>query len=239
MLATLGLAYLAGVLSTLSPCVLPLLPAVVSSAASEHRLGPVALALGLACSFILVGLFLAILGFEIGLDTDLFRILAAVLMILVGAALIAPSLQTRLVLAAGPVSNAGDKWLARISTFGLRGQFCVGLLLGVVWTPCVGPTLGAATVLAAQGKDVPQVALTMLVFGFGASSPLLAVGILSRALLVRARNRLMSVTHQVKAVLGIGFVLVGASIVTGVDKHIEAMLVDASPQWLTDLTTRF
>jgi cytochrome c-type biogenesis protein len=56
MLATLGLALLAGVLSTLSPCVLPLLPIVLVAAASENRLGPAALAAGLALSFTAIGL---------------------------------------------------------------------------------------------------------------------------------------------------------------------------------------
>src|SRR5450755_522222 len=103
MLATLGLAYLAGVLSTLSPCVLPLLPLVIGAAASAHRLGPLALALGLASSFVVVGLFVATIGFSIGVDADVFRIVAAALMILIGIALIVPLLQARLALAAGPV----------------------------------------------------------------------------------------------------------------------------------------
>src|SRR6202035_4561406 len=100
MLATLGLAYLAGVLSTLSPCVLPLLPLVLGSAASRHRLGPLALALGLASAFVVIGLFVATIGFSIGLDADAFRIVAAALMILVGAVLGAPLFPSRLALAA-------------------------------------------------------------------------------------------------------------------------------------------
>src|ERR1700680_1473175 len=104
MFATLGLAYLAGALSTLSPCVLPLLPIVIGSAASAHRLGPLALALGLASSFVVVGLFAATIGFSIGIDADVFRMVAAALMILVGLVLIVPLFQSRLALAAGPAS---------------------------------------------------------------------------------------------------------------------------------------
>jgi cytochrome c-type biogenesis protein len=239
MFATLGLAYLAGVLSTLSPCVLPLLPLVIGSAASAHRLGPLALALGLASSFVVIGLFVATIGFSIGIDADVFRVVAAALMIVVGAALIVPLFQARLALAAGPMSDWASQKLAGFSASGLRGQFGIGVLLGLAWSPCVGPTLGAASLLASQSKDLPRVAATMLVFGLGASSPLLAVGMLSREVMLKVRNQLLSAGQRLKAALGIAFVLIGASIVTGADKHIETALVEASPQWLTDLTTRF
>jgi cytochrome c-type biogenesis protein len=239
MLATSGLAFLAGVLSTLSPCVLPLLPLVIGSAASAHRLGPLALGLGLASSFVVVGLFVATVGFSIGIDAEVFRFVAAALMILVGAALIVPLFQSRLALAAGPLSQWADARVAGFAAFGLRGQFGIGVLLGIAWSPCVGPTLGAASLLASQAKDLPQVAATMLLFGLGASSPLLAVGMLSREAMSKARERMLSAGRGLKAALGIAFVLIGVSIVTGADKQIETALVDASPQWLTDLTTRF
>jgi cytochrome c-type biogenesis protein len=239
MLATLGLAFLAGVLSTLSPCVLPLIPVVLGAAASAHRLGPLALALGLASSFVMVGLFAATIGFSIGLDADMFRLVAAALMIIVGAVLIVPLFQSRLALAAGPASHWANERLAGLSSAGLAGQFGVGVLLGVAWSPCVGPTLGAASLLASQAKDLPRVAATMLLFGLGASSPLLVIGILSRELMSKARDRLLSAGQYLKTALGIVFVLIGASIVTGIDRHIETALVEASPQWLTELTTRF
>jgi len=239
MFATLGLAYLAGLLSTLSPCVLPLLPLVLGSAASAHRFGPLALALGLASSFVIVGLFVATIGFSIGIDADVFRIGAATLMIVIGAVLIVPLFQARLALAAGPLSQWANARLAGFSTSGLRGQFGVGVLLGVAWSPCVGPTLGAASLLASQAKDLPRVAATMLLFGLGASSPLLAVGILSREMMTKAREHMLSAGGHLKAALGIAFVVIGAAIVTGADKQIETALVEASPQWLTDLTTRY
>jgi cytochrome c biogenesis protein CcdA len=99
--------------------------------------------------------------------------------------------------------------------------------------------LGAASLLASQAKDLPRVAATMLLFGLGAASPLLAVGMLSREVMSRARDHLLAAGQRLKAALGIAFVLIGASIVTGADKRIETALVEASPQWLTELTTRF
>jgi cytochrome c-type biogenesis protein len=239
MFATLGLAYLAGVLSTLSPCVLPLLPIIIGSAASAHRFGPPALALGLASAFVVVGLFAATIGFSIGIDADVFRLVAAALMIVVGVVLIVPLFQGRFALAAGPMGHWADQKLAGFSASGLRGQFGIGVLLGLAWSPCVGPTLGAASLLASQAKDLPRVAAIMLLFGLGASSPLLAVGLLSREAMSKARDRLLAAGQRLKAALGIAFMLIGVSIVTGADKQIETALVEASPQWLTDLTTRF
>ena len=107
---TLGLAFLAGLLSVLSPCVLPLVPIVLGTAASEARGGPFALAAGLALAFTAIGLFVATLGFAIGLDGEAFRMAAALLMIGVGVVLTAPSLQTRLAVAGGPVAAwAGER----------------------------------------------------------------------------------------------------------------------------------
>ena len=238
-MASFGLAFLAGILSVLSPCVMPLLPLVLGAAASEHRFGPAALAAGLAISFVAIGLFVATVGFAIGLDGDVFRKVAAVLLLLVGVVLMVPVAQVRLATAAGPVSNWTEQRFGGFSTTGLWGQFGVGLLLGAVWSPCVGPTLGAASVLAAQGKDLAAVAITMLLFGLGAALPMLLLGMLSREVLMRWRDRMIELGKGAKAALGLVLVLVTIAILTGFDKTLETALVSASPEWLTNFTTRF
>lgn len=237
--ATLGLAFLAGILSILSPCVLPLLPIVLGTAASEHRMGPIALAIGLAISFVVIGIFVATIGFAIGLDTDVFRFGAGLLLILIGLVLVIPRLQEALATAASPVSSWASSRFGGGATSGLSGQFGVGLLLGAVWSPCVGPTLGAAVVLASQGQDLGQVTATMLAFGIGAALPLLLLGMLSRQMMLNLRGRMMSAGGPLKAALGVLLVAVGLLVVTGLDKRAEAILVAASPDWLTRLTTRF
>src|SRR5439155_11064564 len=238
-IGTFGLAFLAGLLSTLSPCVLPLLPIVLGAAASEHRMGSAALAGGLASSFVAIGLFVATAGFAIGLDGDVFRKAASVLMIGIGLVLAIPDLQMRLAAAGGPMSSWADEKINAIQSRGIWGQFGVGLLLGAVWSPCVGPTLGAASVLAAQGHSLGQVAVTMIVFGVGAAVPLVLIGLLSRQALMRWRDRLIVGSKNAKVGLGILLALFGVLIVSGLDKRLETLLVEASPDWLTDLTTRF
>lgn len=239
MIASLGLALVAGLLSTLSPCVLPLLPLVLGAAASEHRYGPSVLAGGVALSFVAIGLFVATIGYGLGLDGDVFRRVAAILLILTGLVLVVPAAQTRLAVTGGPLANWTEARFGGFSTTGLGGQFGVGLLLGAVWSPCVGPTLGAASILAAQGRDLWAVGLTMLVFGFGAALPLLVLGTLSRSVLMGWRVRLMQVGKGLKAALGLLLVATGLVIVLGADKRLEAALVDASPDWLSALTTRY
>ncbi len=236
---SIAFAFLAGLLSTLSPCVLPLLPAILGTAVGEHRFGPAALAAGLALSFVTVGLFIATIGYGIGLDAGFFRLVAAMLLITIGVVLMVPALQTQFAAVAAPVSAWSENKFGGFETAGLNGQFALGLLLGAVWSPCVGPTLGAASVLAAQGKDLSQVALVMLVFGLGAALPLLLIGTLSRAAMQRWRNRLVEAGKGGKMLLGGLLVAVGLMIVTGLDKRLETLIVEASPAWLTELTTRF
>jgi len=239
MLATLVLSFLAGILSVLSPCVLPLLPIVLGAAAAEHRAGPAALAAGLALSFTAIGLFVATIGFSIGLDGGVFRSAAALVMLALGGVLLVPALQARVAVAAGPAGNWIDRRFGNFSSAGLWGQFGVGLLLGAVWSPCVGPTLGAASVLASQGAQLGQVALTMAVFGLGAALPLLVLGTLSRSALLAWRQRLATAGSGLKSALGVILVMIALAILTGFDKTLETSLVAASPDWLTSLTTRF
>jgi cytochrome c-type biogenesis protein len=236
---SLALAFVAGVLSILSPCVLPIIPIVLGAAASEHRWGPAALALGLAVSFVVIGLFVATIGYSIGLDADLFRNAAAVLMIGVGVVLLVPRLQTQLALAGAPLANWSDRHFGANRPGGLGGQIAVGLLLGAVWSPCVGPTLGAASILAAQGRDLGEVAATMLAFGLGAALPLATLGLLSREALSRWRARLITGGARAKVALAFVLVSIGVLVLTDLDKRVETIAVNGSPQWLTDLTTRF
>lgn len=239
MLATLFFAFVAGTLTVLSPCVLPVLPIVLGAASSKGRAGPVFLALGLTLSFVAIGMFVALFGFAIGLDEGIFRTFAAVLMIVIGVVLAVPVLQTRLATSGGPVSGwINDRYAGENETRN-SGPFALGLLMGAIWAPCVGPTLGAASVMAAQGENLIQVTLTMLLFGIGSALPLLLLGLLSRELLMRWRNNMLVLGGGLKSALGLLLIVGGLMVLSGYDKRAEAYLVEKSPDWLTELTTRF
>src|SRR5438270_5502264 len=115
-----------------------------------------------ASSFVIVCHFFATIVFSIGLDAGVFRTVAAMLLMAIGLVLLVPRFQAQFALAAGPVSQWTEQRFGGFSGNGLGGQFGVGLLLGAVWSPCVGPTLGAASLLAAQGENLGSVAITML-----------------------------------------------------------------------------
>ena len=234
-----ALGFVAGALSILSPCVLPLVPILLTSAAQAHARGPLALAAGLSLSFAVIGTAVAYAAANLGLDPTAFRIAGAVALAIIGLVLLSTSLQQRFALATSGIGNAGQGVLSRLRLDDLRGQFVIGAVLGIVWSPCVGPTLGAAVLLASQGSELAQIALLMAVFGLGAGVPLVALGLISRSAMMRMRGNLLVAGKTGKMLLGIAMIVVAALIVLGTDKAIEAWLVDRSPAWLTELTTRY
>lgn len=238
-LSTYFFSLVAGSLSILSPCVLPLIPILITSALNTHKLGPYALAGGLALSFTVVGVFLATLGASLGLDQDTFRIVAAILLIVFGVILLSAGLQERFAVAASGLSSSGQSLLNRVSTDTLGGQFMLGLILGVVWSPCVGPTLGAAITLASQGESLGHITLVMALFGLGAGVPLILLGLLSRQAMMRFRDKLLLAGQTGKKVLGILLLLVGFMIIFGWDKQLESLALDHLPQWLVDLSVKY
>jgi cytochrome c-type biogenesis protein len=163
----------------------------------------------------------------------------AAILAVFGLILLLPKLQDLFARATSTLSASGSQLLTRVTFDGLTGQLIIGLLLGVVWSPCVGPTLGAATTLASQGKDLRQIALLMLIFGIGAAAPLVVLGSISRASLMRVRGRLLNAGRYGKQLLGLVMLFLGVLIATGADKSVEAWILDRTPDWLTAITTRF
>jgi len=234
-----GFGFLAGLLSTLSPCVLPIIPILLASATNAHPRAPLALAGGLALSYAVIGTGLAWAGSALDLDASLVRNAGASILGVLGLVLLSGSLQQRFAAATSGLGDAGNHLLARLRLDGLWGQFTIGVVLGVVWSPCVGPTLGAAIVLASQGSHLPQVALLMGIFGAGAALPVVALAYVSRSAMVTMRGTLMQAGKSGKMVLGAVMVALAGLILCGADKPVEAWLVDHSPAWLTRLTTHF
>lgn len=234
-----GFGFLAGLLSTLSPCVLPIIPILLGTAANAHPRAPLVLAGGLAISYAIIGTTLAWAGSALDIDASVFRNIGAVILGLLGVVLISSGLQQRFASATSGIGDAGNNLILRMGLDGLWGQFAIGLILGVVWSPCVGPTLGAAVVLASQGSHLLQVAVIMGVFGVGAALPLVALAYVSRAAMMKVRGKLMQAGKTGKTILGIIMMTLAVMILTGLDKSIETWLVVHSPAWLTTLTTSF
>lgn len=235
--ALLGL--LAGALTTLSPCILPILPIVLVGALGQHRYGPLALVAGLVLAFTTFGLVISGAVWALNIPDGAIRTGSAVLLALFGLVLLSSLLQEHFASLTAPLSGFLSNISSRFSPQGLQGQFFLGALLGAVWTPCSGPTLGATITLAASTDTLPKAALIMTMFGIGACIPLLALAYGSRQTIKPRRAALESVGRIANPALGALLVFLGALILLGYDRTIEAALVKAMPDWLLELTTRF
>lgn len=233
------LAFVAGLVTILNPCVLPLVPVLVASALGKHRLGAVALAAGLGVSFTLFGFTIIAFGFQLGIDEGLVRTLAGALLAVAGLLLLVPAAQSALAALAAPLTNRAGQRLAAINNNGLTGQFMVGLLLGLVWAPCVGPTLGAAIAAASQGEGLLEAFFTFAIFALGVMLSILALAFASRRALGWNAKRLQMIARVAKPLLGLVLLAVGLLVVTGFDKLLETAILDLMPDAVVAFTTRF
>lgn len=228
-------SFIAGVLSTLSPCVLPILPIIISSALQHSRRGLIALILGISLSFAVTGSLISFAAIAWDFDISVIKTISASLLLTFGLIILIDPLNQKFTQLASQLMSRGNNKVATYEATGTSGQFILGLLLGFVWTPCVGPTLGAAISLAIQGDSLPVVFSIMLIFGLGAGVPLLALGALSGKII--NRNKLNAHVGTMKKVLGVFLILIAVTILLGYDRHLETILVELMPDWLTDLTT--
>lgn len=229
-------AYLAGVLTLINPCVLPLLPITIAATFQRARHGPVALTLGLVSSFTLVGVGVSAFGHLVGLNINIIHRSAAVLMMVFGIILLIPARYNITAMVASPLADGANRRIDRVQNKGLAPQFAVGMLLGAVWSPCIGPTLGGAVTLAASGENLGYATVTMLIFGAGVSTVLLGLAYGSRHVITSRRQRLMGIMPWAKLVMGAMLLVVGLAIWFHIDKLIEAWLLDVMPIWLQDLS---
>lgn len=235
--ASFPLAFAAGALSILSPCVWPLVPVVMSSASTGGRWGPLYLALGLSVSFAVAGTALSFVLVNLGLDPEIFRIIAAVLLLVVAVMLLVPFIGDRV---SGWLARMGPRSAPRSDpesgagsgSVSGAGQFGVGALLGIVWLPCVGPTLGAAIALASMGQNMLMAFGVMATFGIGTALVLIGTGRLSGTILSKWRPKAMAGAAAGKKILGVTLGILGLLVLTGVDKYLEALAIGLLPDWV-------
>lgn len=231
----LGVAFAAGALTTLSPCVLPLLPLIGSGALARHRLGPLALVTGLVSSFALVGGALVAAGSLFGLSQEAIRGGALLVLLAAGGFLLVPRAGDWLGERLAGVASAVASSTRRFDGGGLGGQFLIGATLGLVWSPCAGPTLGSIVGLAARDGLGPATVLMLSVFGVGAAAPLLVFAYGARRAL-RSRALLQRTVGLAKPMLGAVLILLAVLGLSGLDKKVEAFLLDHTPPFLTNLS---
>lgn len=237
-MTALVLAFFAGTLTVINPCILPLLPIVVAAAFANGRLGAAALLAGLVAGFATLGVLVNATGALFGIGEGTLRNAVGVLLLIFAAILLIPALERRFSNLVAPVGAAGANLAARASNYGLAGQFMVGILLGAIWAPCSGPSVGAALSLAAEASGYLTAALRMTAFALGAALVLFLVAIGARSLAVRG-DGVSKIAPYAKKIAGSAFLIVGVMMLTGIDKRAEAGLLDLMPDWLVAFTTKF
>lgn len=235
----IGLAWVAGSLTTLNPCVFPLLPLVLGGAVQANRAAPLAMGAGMVASFALLGLLVGVAGDALGLYPEHLRIAGALLLIGFGIVMLVPWLNVRFTQWMAPMATRANTASARFDAGSLGGAFAIGGLLGMVWSPCSGPMLASALTIVATEGGALRGTLILGVFGLGAATVLVAAAYASRAGFGRVRGWVIANMDRVKIGFGVLVLLLGLAILLGGDKWLEAQLIRVMPQGWIDLTTRF
>ncbi len=181
------LALLAGALTIAAPCTLPVLPILLGASIGQHgQARPVLIALGFVVAFGFVALALNAIAGALRFDPEVLRNAGLVLLTAFGALMIFPAAFERF---APQLAGAGS--IASRPIFAARpnlGGFVLGTTLGLVWTPCAGPVLGAILTAVATSPDHRRAALLLITYAIGAALPMLAIAYGGQAISTRLRR---------------------------------------------------
>lgn len=227
--SALALSLAAGSLSTLSPCVLPLLPLVLGAALRRQRSAPALMGLGMAGSFALGGVLLGSLLPD--LDPQAARIPAAWMLLVLAAFMGLPPLERLQARLLQPLAQRADGASRRLDGGTPWGALGLGALLGLIWSPCSGPLLGTALTLVASEGGALRGGLLLGGFGLGAALPLVGLAYASRHRLTALQARAQRLRHGFATLIA----LLGLAILLGWDKRLEAWLLPWLPSTFFNL----
>jgi cytochrome c biogenesis protein CcdA/thiol-disulfide isomerase/thioredoxin len=239
MTVLLAFAFLSGVITILSPCILPVLPIVLSGGVGGGKARPFGVIAGFIVSFTVFTLTLSAIVQALGIPVDTLRIVAVVLIVAFGIVMLVPWLRDRFEMFTSRIASRGGargkSAGARTGLAGFWSGLLVGLSLGLIWTPCVGPIMASVISLAlTQHVDGGSVAIT-LAYTLGTSIPMFGVMIGGRALLTRVPALTRNAVNIQKG-FGVLMILVGVAIGFGWDRQFQATILRAFPNYGTGLT---
>ncbi|MBJ6133814.1 cytochrome c biogenesis protein CcdA [Ochrobactrum sp. Q0168] len=227
-------AFVAGVVTILSPCVLPLLPVILASTALDGRSRPVGLIIGFAVFFTVITLLLSVFVRQFAVSPDVHRTSAAIIFIGLGFILAIPSLKAAFEIMTSRIVGRFAPAGREASGFG--GGFMTGAGLGLAWTPCVGPIMASVITLALNQQTTMASALTAMAFSLGTAIPMGIIVLLGS----RVYNRLGFLKRHsatIQRAMGVLILLVGLAIWFGFDRSIQAILFQWFPGWDSALTS--
>ena len=235
MIVLYGVAFISGLFTILAPCIWPLLPIVLADVTqSKSKRRPLGITVGVAISFAILTLAISALESSIGLNPNVLRKLAVVVLLIIGISMIVPALSKRM---EASISSLSGRFggIGRNQRSDFSGGLITGLALGIVWTPCSGPILASVATLAATNKVSFQTVIVMLFYVAGVSIPLFGFAVGGQKLLAKSR-RLSKHTGRIQIASGVVMILTAVAIYTNYDKTIEAKLLNAIPSYSNELT---
>ena len=221
-------ALIAGFGTAFSPCVLPVLPLVLSGGASGGRRRPLGIAVGLAGSFAFATLALAYVIAALGLPDDLLRTVAVVVLLTFGVALVVPALAARIEGWLSARVRARDVEAAKKEGFG--SGVVLGASLGLLYVPCAGPILATVLTVSASQSLSAQRLVTGLAYAVGTAAGVLLLSLLGRRVLRRLN------AGRLQQAMGVVMVAFAVLTLTGVDDRFRIEVANALPSWLVTPT---
>ena len=225
MLLLIAVAFVAGLVTAVSPCVLPILPIVLATGADGDRRRPYLVIAGLIASFSFFTLASVQIIQALHIPSSTLRDIAIAIIAIFGLTLLVPALSRVFERATARFPAMG----VRLATPGVAGGLITGVGLGLVWTPCAGPILGAITSLAVTAPGSAATVALVISYSMGAGLPLLGIALGGRAAL--ARLRLRSASAWASRALGILVLVTAGLMAVGADTAISADLTNALPDW--------
>jgi len=236
MLLLIGFAFLAGIVTVLSPCILPVLPVVLSGGIGGGKARPWGVITGFTASFTVFTLTLSTLVQTLGLDPDLLRWVAAGLILLFGLVLVVPVLKDKFMAwTTALVSRSSAPVKPGKPAGGYWAGLVLGLGLGLVWTPCVGPIMASVISLAlSQSVDASSIFIT-LAYTFGTAIPLFFIMIGGRTLLNKA-PWFTKHSSGIQRGFGVLMVVTAVALFSGADRAFSTWLLTTFPSYGSGLT---
>lgn len=237
----LGFSFVAGLLTTLSPCVLPILPFLLGSAVKKNRKAPLLMILGLAVSFVIVGFTVSRFGTLLGLDSEQIKKGSALLLIISSFFFLSKKVQDLIGERLTQFANLGNTASRKLKLDESSdwGSVLLGALLGVLWAPCTGPALGVAVSLASQEGAALDALSIMSVYALGAAIPMLLISYGLRSVFQKYQKNIVSFADKSKFFFGTILLITGLFVFFGYDKALETFLLNHLPQVWVDLITKY
>jgi cytochrome c biogenesis protein CcdA/thiol-disulfide isomerase/thioredoxin len=231
MLLLVGTALVAGVLTILSPCVLPVVPIALGGGLGPGRWRPAGIVVGLAGTFTTLSVLLASALSAVGITAGAMRPLVVAVLALLALTMLVPSFGRAWARVLAPIAQRGERFPAAGHP-GFGGGIALGAALGLVWAPCAGPLMASVIAAAASQGPSPAAAAIALVYTAGAALPIAGIALSGRVVIERLRRA--SGGDRPQRVFG-GLMLAAClTILLGLDTPLQQAMTRVLPAGWTD-----